>query len=196
MKILIDNGHGMNTAGKRSPNGSLLEYRYCREIAARVAKTLKEQGYDAQIITPEQEDISITTRCRRVNNICAKYGAKNCLLVSIHNNAAASDGKWHNASGFSVYVSLNASERSKRLATTFTKLAIRRGLMGNRAFPKELYWQQNLGICRETNCPAVLTENMFMDCEKDVAFLLSEDGKQAIVSLHVDAIKSYISNII
>lgn len=195
MKILIDNGHGMNTAGKRSPNGSLLEYRYCREIAASVVRKLKAEGYDAQLITPEQEDISITTRCKRVNSICAKYGAKNCLLVSIHNNAAASDGKWHTARGFSVYVSLNASERSKQLAKTFTKLAVRRELMGNRSFPVELYWTQNLGICRETNCPAVLTENMFMDNEKDVAFLLSDKGKEAIVNLHVDAIKQYISTI-
>ena len=33
MKILIDNGHGENTPGKRSPDGSLREYAYTREIA-------------------------------------------------------------------------------------------------------------------------------------------------------------------
>ena len=33
MKILIDNGHGVDTAGKRSPDGSLREYKYTREIA-------------------------------------------------------------------------------------------------------------------------------------------------------------------
>ena len=27
MKILIDNGHGIDTKGKRSPDGRLLEYR-------------------------------------------------------------------------------------------------------------------------------------------------------------------------
>lgn len=192
MKILIDNGHGVTTKGKRSPNGSLLEYRYCREIAKRTMDALKAEGYDAQLVTPEQEDISITTRCIRVNRICAKEGAKNCLLVSIHNNAAGSDGKWHSATGFSVYISLNASERSKRLAKTFTQVASEMKLMGNRCIPKEQYWAQNLGICRETNCPAVLTENLFMDNAQDVAFLLSEAGKQAITKLHVEAIKRYI----
>ena len=31
MKILIDNGHGENTPGKRSPDGKLREYLYARE---------------------------------------------------------------------------------------------------------------------------------------------------------------------
>ena len=32
MKILIDNGHGIQTKGKRSPDGTLLEYAYTREL--------------------------------------------------------------------------------------------------------------------------------------------------------------------
>lgn len=36
MKILIDNGHGVETPGKRSPDGRLKEYAYTREIANRV----------------------------------------------------------------------------------------------------------------------------------------------------------------
>ena len=30
--ILLDNGHGENTLGKRSPDGKLKEYAYAREI--------------------------------------------------------------------------------------------------------------------------------------------------------------------
>ena len=36
MKILLDNGHGENTPGKRSPDGKLREYLYAREIASMV----------------------------------------------------------------------------------------------------------------------------------------------------------------
>ena len=36
MKILIDNGHGENTPGKRSPDGTFREYAYTREIADEV----------------------------------------------------------------------------------------------------------------------------------------------------------------
>ena len=33
VKILIDNGHGVNTKGKQSPDGRLREYAFAREIA-------------------------------------------------------------------------------------------------------------------------------------------------------------------
>ena len=36
MKILIDNGHGLTTAGKRSPDGLFREAFYNREIARKV----------------------------------------------------------------------------------------------------------------------------------------------------------------
>ena len=36
MKILIDNGHGIDTKGKRSPDGRLLEYAQNRFLAGRI----------------------------------------------------------------------------------------------------------------------------------------------------------------
>ena len=50
MKILIDNGHGVDTAGKRSTDGSLREYKYAREIAEKVVSELKKRGFDAERI--------------------------------------------------------------------------------------------------------------------------------------------------
>ena len=54
MKVLIDNGHGQDTAGKRSPDGRLMEYAYAREIARRLETELKARGIDAVRITPER----------------------------------------------------------------------------------------------------------------------------------------------
>ena len=45
MKILIDNGLGRDTTGKRSPDGRLLEWSYTREIARRVVAELQAQHY-------------------------------------------------------------------------------------------------------------------------------------------------------
>ena len=57
MKILIDNGHGRETAGKRSPDGRLLEWAYNREIARRVVAELQAKHYYASLLVPEGEDI-------------------------------------------------------------------------------------------------------------------------------------------
>ena len=51
----------------------------------------------------------------------------------------------------------------------------------------------NFYILKHTKCPAVLTENLFQDNREDVDFLLSEEGKQTMVSLHVDAIMKYLA---
>ena len=99
MKILIDNGHGRETAGKRSPDGRLLEWVYNREIARRVVTALQSQNLYASLLVPEDEDISLAERCRRVNRVCSELGRRNVCLVSIHVNAAGRGDKWMNASG-------------------------------------------------------------------------------------------------
>ena len=199
MKILIDNGHGANTPGKCSPDGRLREYAWSRECAKRLVAALKKKGYDAELITPEASDVKLQTRVSRVNNICKAVGARNCLLVSIHNNASGSDGKWHDACGWSVFVSKNASENSKKLARMLTAEAMKRELMGNRSVPIQKYWtwswtDKDIYILEKTACPAVLTENMFQDHKGDVDYLLSEEGMTELVDLHVDGITKYVES--
>lgn len=190
--ICLDNGHGINTTGKCSPDKRLKEYAYARDIVSRLATKLKQNGYRVYIVTPEQEDISLKERCRRINKIYKENGNK-AISISVHNNAAGADGKWHNASGWSVFVSLNASKNSKRLAKTLYDEALASNLKGNRAIPAEHYWTQNLAMCRDTACPAILTENLFQDNKEDVDFLLSEKGKQAIVDVHYNGIVKYLN---
>lgn len=69
MKVLLDNGHGNNTPGKRSPDGRLTEWDYTREIADRVADRLQSAGIDSTRIVTEDTDISLEERVRRAN-IC------------------------------------------------------------------------------------------------------------------------------
>ena len=50
----------------------------------------------------------------------------------------------------------------------------------------------NLYILKHTKCPAVLTENLFQDNKEDVAFLLSEQGKESITRVHVKGIIKFL----
>ena len=195
MVILTDPGHGIDTAGKRSPDGRLREYKYAREIAAEVVKRLKSMDYNAQQLVTEENDISLGTRCKRVNDICKHFGASNVLVVSIHCNAAGADGKWHDARGWQACVSLNASAKSKQLASYLFDAAQAQELKMRSPKPGQKWWAQNLAICRDTNCPAVLTENLFQDNLADVEFLLSDKGREAIINLHVGGIINYIKSI-
>ena len=195
MVILTDPGHGIDTAGKRSPDGRLREYKYAREIAAEVVKRLKTMDYNAQQLVTEENDISLGTRCKRVNDICKHFGASNVLVVSVHCNAAGADGKWLDARGWQACVSLNASAKSKQLASYLFDEAQAQGLKMRSPKPGQKWWAQNLAICRDTNCPAVLTENLFQDNLSDVEFLLSDKGRETIVNLHVNGIINYIKSV-
>lgn len=54
MKVLLDNGHGENTPGKRSPKWSdgsqLFEWEYAREIAKGVYNQLRAKGIDTELV--------------------------------------------------------------------------------------------------------------------------------------------------
>ena len=50
-------------------------------------------------------------------------------------------------------------------------------------------------ILRHTARAACLTENGFMDCVRSCDILLSDEGKAAIVQLHVDGIKAYVDSL-
>lgn len=99
MKIPIDNGHGINTPGKCSPDGVFREYKYTRKIAAAVVKHLGYRGFDASLVTPEEYDVSLRARTERVNTWCRQLGKKNVCLVSIHTNAAGGGKQWMSARG-------------------------------------------------------------------------------------------------
>lgn len=198
MKILIDNGHGENTPGKCSPDGRLKEWIYTREIADRIVTGLHEKGFNAERIVKENIDIPLSVRCRRANNIYRETEG-NAILISIHCNAAGYGTDWLTARGWSVFVSNNASVNSKRLAMCLAESAKAKSAKAKSAFVRQpvqeqLFWIQNLAICRDTICPAVLTENFFQDNKKDVEFLLSAEGKQLVVQTHIDGITDYLKD--
>ena len=193
---ILDAGHGDPplSGGKCSPDKRLLEYYWAREMVQRIANKLQALGVPVHILVPEKTDIKLGVRTRRVNALCKQHGTKKCLLVSVHNNAAPpSNGKWHDATGWSCFVAPKSSANSKRLAQLLYAEAAKAGLKGNRCVPACKYWVGNFAIVRDTNCPAVLTENLFMDNRQECDYLLSEQGKETLAQLHVNAIVNYIN---
>ena len=197
MLILIDNGHGHNTPGKRSPDGKFLEYAYNREIATRIVADLTDRGHNAQLLVQEPEDIPLSERIRRINAHCNTLGKSHVILISIHVNAAGNGSQWLNATGWSCYTS-KGQTTSDRIAECFYEAA-------KKNFPDRRIrtdysdndpdWEENFYILRHSLCPAILTENFFMDNPQDLEFLQSRAGKQAIIDTHVEGITEYLSSL-
>lgn len=192
--VLIDNGHGVNTPGKRSPDGLFREYAYARKVAAALVGRLTEMGMQAALLVPEEEDVALSERVRRANNCCMRYGKDKVILLSIHCDASGS-GEWMPARGWSAYTSREHTD-ADTLADClyaaaewhFKGMKIRKDMSdGDPDFEAGFY------LLRHTSCPAVLTENFFQDNKEDVAYLNSEEGFEAIVNVHIMGILAFLA---
>lgn len=194
MKILIDPGHGIDTPGKRSPDGLFLEYLWNRQVADLILEGLLSAGVDASLVVTETNDVSLRNRVNRVNTICNRLGASNVLLVSIHANAAGNGSAWMNAKGWSCYTS-KGKTKSDQVAEClydafeeeFQDRKIRKDMSdGDRD------WEENFYVLQKSKCPAVLLENFFYDNREECAWMLQEETKRRIASAAVKGIIKYI----
>ena len=194
MKILIDPGHGIDTPGKRSPDGLFLEYLWNRQVADLILEGLVSAGVDASLVVTETNDVTLRNRVNRVNTICNRVGASNVLLVSIHANAAGDGSAWMNAKGWSCYTS-RGKTKSDQVAeclydafeAEFQDRKIRKDMSdGDRD------WEENFYVLQKSKCPAVLLENFFYDNREECAWMLQEETKRRIARAVVNGIIKYI----
>lgn len=193
--VLIDAGHGQETAGKRSPDSRLMEWKWNREMAELLYRKLNEMGIAAHLLVTEEKDVSLSNRCLRANTIARNFKSQGyeCLFISIHVNA--SGDSWSNASGVSVHVYRDGSTKSKLCGKIYTEEAIKMNLTGNRIIPECKYWECGFYVCKNTNMPAILVEHDFMTNKKSVDYLLSDEGKNKFLAWHLNSISRYMKSI-
>ena len=160
MLVCIDPGHAKNTSGKRSPDGTLREYEFNRDVAKRLKAILERHGVQAIFSCNVESDFdaSLASRCKIAN----ESGAD--AFVSIHANAHGDGSEWTNGQGWEAFYH-NGSAEGKKLAEAIKKESIPslglkdRGLKTN-----------GLYVTKNTNMPAVLIEHGFFtnkeECEK------------------------------
>lgn len=184
-KVILDAGHGQETDGKRSPiwedGKQLLEWEFNRDIVKRIAKKLDKLRIPYHILTPEDRDISLGERVRRANAIYAED--KSAYLISVHANAGGGTG-WEAFTDDKIDLSDDYCDVLYRQAEDYLEGWRIRTCKANGRKGKE----EQFFILKNTKCPAVLTENLFMDNEKDCRFIMSDEGRDTIAQLHVDAI--------
>lgn len=193
MLILLDNGHGSliknkyQTSGKRSPKWDygtqLFEGEFNRAIVNRIIEELSLSQIPYVNIAPEYWDVSLKTRVNRAN----KYSS-NSLYISIHSNAGGGSG--------SEFFTSPGKTKSDMYATIF-------GEEFQKEFPNEklrtdwsdgdLDKEAKFYVLRKTKMPAILTENFFMDTEKECKkYLMTREGRDRIAHYHIEAIKKIV----
>ena len=171
-KIIIDAGHGPETPGKRSPDGTLREFTFNEATAICVKKLLTTVGFTVIFSHDHSRDVSLSERISLANKL------KGDAFVSIHANAFGNH--WNASEGIETYTWLHANETSIRMATCVQEALIMRTGSKNRGVKKA-----NFAVLRETAMPAILVECGFMTNKEEANLLKSihyqQQRAQAIV---------------
>lgn len=167
IKIALDAGHGLNTAGKQTPDG-IKEWTLNDKVRDKVAALLSE--YDVEIIHTDNDEGAVDEGLSsRVN----KYvSAGVAAFVSIHHNAFTGD--WNGATGVEVYTDKNPTAKDTQLATLiYNKMVAYTGLKG-RGIKKAAFT-----VINQNTVPAILCEGGFMDGTNDYKIITSDAGQSA-----------------
>lgn len=186
----LDNGHGKLTKGKRSPvlddgKTQFFEYEFNRDIVRRITEKLDEIGVAYYNVVPEIDvDNFLEGRVARANT---KRSELPKIYLSIHSNAGPTrtPNDWTTASGIETWF-FHGSTKGRKLAGIFQKELISRLKWRNRNIRSQTTGQ--FYVLRNTNMPAVLTENGFYNNREEVKLLIREDIRQTIAEAHVAAI--------
>lgn len=176
--LVLDAGHGLNTPGKQTMNGSrgiVKEWTINSNVCNKIQAILKD--YDVTIYrtddTTGKTDISLSERVKRCNN----YNPH--LFVSIHHNAGG-------GTGTEVYWHTKGTAEDKKVASILApKLASKCG-MRNRGVKQASF--AVLG-CKPT---AILVEGGFMDTVADYEIITSDKGQQTYAEAVAESIVEYL----
>lgn len=200
--VLLDNGHASSTPGKRQQleNGKYFyEWEFNRDIVRRIALRLDDLGIPYEILVPERDkDVSLSDRAARANSCCSKYGKENCFFISVHSNAYGDGVNFSSAKGWSVWTTKGNTSSDKYATILFDeaekilpryKMTTRKDMSDG-----DPDYEENFTVIYKTWCPAVLTENLFFTNKEEVAWLMTDEGRDVIAQIHVDAIKKIIES--
>ncbi len=174
--IAVDPGHGGNDPGAIGPNG-YSEAECCLDIGLRLRDLL--ESYNADVVMTRESDVTVGLHERA--NIANNAGAD--IFVSIHNNAF--DGT---AQGIETYYFewLSPWSEAAQLADS-----VQSNLIDEIDSPDRGVKTASFTVLSQTNMPAILTENMFIDNPHEEAKLMQASVRQRIAEAHLDGIAEY-----
>jgi N-acetylmuramoyl-L-alanine amidase len=192
---ILDNGHGgiingaYQTDGKESPvwkDGSQLrEGESNRGIVNRLAEMLHAANIKYVKLVPQDQDIDLYQRVVRANAWVKSN--PNCILISVHSNYGDGTGR---AKGIEVFTTKGKTRSDKVAQIIIDQYKSTGAFCRMDTTDGDDDKEENFYIIDKVKCPAVLTENYFMDNEVECRdILMTGKGRDFIAKVHFDAIQ-------
>jgi N-acetylmuramoyl-L-alanine amidase len=176
MRLILDAGHGANTSGKRTPDGSMREFEFNSIVAALVKMNLeKYENVDIRYAHATLRDVPLHER------VAAAINFKADCYVSIHANAYGTG--WNDASGIETYI---APSRPKEAAVLAEKIQNR--LVQYTARKDRGVKTADFYVLKQTPMTAVLVECGFMTNKQEASLLKSDAYREVCARAISDGI--------
>lgn len=180
MKICLDAGHSAQTKGKRSPDSSLMEYEFNRDVGRRLKAILERHGVEVIETVTDDTDVSLSQRCKIANNNKADY------FVSIHANADGKGYNWTSARGWEIHI-VGKGGKAEKLAKAIHKHSI--PILGLKDRGVRI---SNFQVLRDTDMPAVLIEHGFYTNKEECDILKTEEFRQKCAEADAKGILEFL----
>lgn len=186
--VILDPAHGVDVRGKCSPDGLHKEYLWSRQRIENIKALLISKGYEVFQTTISNKEPGLSSRRNYANQV--RKGSRK-LLLSLHNDAAGNDGRWHSAQGVSVFTTKGVTKSDRcakiildRFSKDFPDVKIRRYM---RTELNEDF-EENFTVLTGSDYMACLIEWLFQDNEEDCKKLRSADFNRRFEISLVNAI--------
>lgn len=182
-RVVLDPGHGVETAGKRSPDGTYFEHEFALDIAKRVKHILTGYGVEVFMTREDEHNIADTKRAEMSNAWAPD------LFVSFHSNAKGNGSKWEDVRGYGIYTSKAGDTAARNIAAkAILARAEEAGVpLWGGGLHHELWT-----VLAKTNAPAVLIEHLFHDNKEDVELLKSDAYRDILAEVDAKGILDYL----
>lgn len=180
--VCIDPGHAKNTAGKRSPDGSLREYEFNRDVSKRLKTILERHGVKVIFSCNIESDVdaSLASRCKTAND------AKADLFASMHANAHGNGAEWTSGNGWEIF-HCKGSIEGEKLAKAIQEASIPELGLKDRGIKTN-----NLYVTKNTDMPAILIEHGFFTNKEECAKLKSSTFREKCAIANAKGILKYL----
>lgn len=179
MKICLDYGHSAQTKGKRSPDSSLMEYEFNRDVGRRLKAILERHNVEVIETVTDDTDVSLSARCSIANKNNIDY------FISIHANADGTGYNWTSAKGWEIYI-VGKGGKAEKLAKSIQESSRELGLIDRGVKVA------NFQVLRDTNMPAVLIEHGFYTNKEECELLKTDEFRQKCAEVDARGILSYL----
>ena len=189
-KVVLDPGHGAETPGKRSPDGTYLEHEFNLDMAGRIAQHLKRHEVEViQTRTDEHELVSGDENASLAKRVEISNAAKPDLFVSIHSNASGDGTRWTEPNGYGIYTSKAGDTAGRNIAA---KAILKRVKESEIAFWGGGLHHELFYVLRNTVAPALLIEHGFHTNKTEVELLKSNVYRDKLAAADAKGILDYL----